>query len=490
MKNTSLYSSLFDLSRIIFDKIRDYKNQGKLIKIPYRHLPVKEIDFDLDTFHYDWERIKYFDYFEWKSIDFINFQDEIKTLKELDISAREIANEYKIDAEVVKKFGLSRFINLLMNHVPNGKITYENVEHYIERFIREYENQPKINWEVSLWLRNIFIESNEIEIFSKVFLRRPQKEQLADISIRSYHTKEFDMMTGRVLPAGAILSFSIQTDRKAKYKNYPEKILGEIECWLNALRLFKPGSIIPVYITATPCSLFENEVFENVESPFEKLWKGKIEYKHISNYQLYLRKNDENLLKEFINEILPTLRGISHKTYLTGNAHDLSLHRYSDSLIKSELNAYRILSAITSLEALLSDGSAEVTFKIALRAAKLISYFGLNSDNGLSKLKIAYSLRSKLVHGSKLKIEGKNERVKIDLLEWARKHTHEIINFNRVCLLTALLLKNEIGKMDLIKMIDRSFVNPVEDQKLKGKIRSKVKIPIIDPYTRNNNLLQ
>ena len=186
------------------------------------------------------------------------------------------------------------------------------------------------------------------------------------------------------------------------------------------------------------------------------------------------------MLRTFIKNIKPALKNISHKTYLSGSPYDLAFHRYNDSLVKTEVNAYKILSGITSLEALLSDGGTEITFKIRIRVAKLLSLFGFDSLDVSKKVRDAYNLRSKLVHGSK------PEENKTDLLEFARNHTHEILNYNRICLLIALQVKKLFNKQELIKLINDSFIDIEADKKLKKLIEENVKIPIINPFITNN----
>lgn len=488
--NDNLYNSLFNLSLKAIEKILSFKEQGNLITIPYRHLPVAEINYQMETFHYDWENIRFFDFYDWKSKDFVEFMhNQLNKLPECDIAANEIGKSFEIESDIAKKYGLSRFFHLLMKDVPNKKITEDNISDYINLFISDYESlkgKKPINWTIHLWLQNIVIESDEIEIAKGVFLRHPTKEQLADVSIRSYHTSEFDQMTGRGLSFGAILSFSIQAKRPG-INTYPEKIIKEIENWLNVLRLFKPSSLIATYQMIIPTSLFEYEISQSNEQPFDKFWKGKIEHQDTSSFKLYLKQEEEKLLQSFIPSIKPIINGVSHKTYLSGNWIDLALHRYNDSLVKSEVNAYRILSAITSLESLLSDGNTELTFKIGIRCSKLVSFFGFNATETFKKMKLAYSLRSKLVHGSKLKTEENDK--KIDLLEWARNHTHEIINFNRICLLIALQLKNHKQKSDLVKILDNSLIDNVTNIELAKIIDENVRIQIADPYPKRDNIM-
>jgi hypothetical protein len=475
-----LFKVLLALSKTAIDKTIKQRDQGKLEAIPYQYLPVASIDYLIATYHYDWSKLEYFDVYEWRSEDFVNFMDnELQTLPEFEEAAQQVIDEFKAPEHAVKKIGLLSLLRLIMKESPNGHITHDNIASYVQLFIDGYESYRSripVVWNVQLWLGNIYIESDEIEIEQGVFLRRPTKGQLAEVRPKPNHISEFDRVTGRGLVTGAILSFSVAAGNRPVIGLYPEKIPQQIEQWLNLFRLLKPTDLTVVYQSVNPVSIFEHPISENKEQPHDKFWQGKVEHKETSSYKLYLKKDEEEILRTFIKNVKPALKEISHKNYLSGSSYDLAFHRYNDSLLKTEVNAYKILSAMTSLEALLSDGSTEITFKIRLRVAKLLSFFGFNSLEVSEKVKTAYSLRSKLVHGSKPADKGN------DLLEFARKHTYEIINYNRLCLLIALQLKKSLDKQKLIKQIDNSLIDIATDTELNKLIDEKVKIPIINPF--------
>lgn len=482
-KNDKLVKALLALGKKAIEKTIKQRDEGKLEVIQYQYLPVKEIDYLMASYQYDWNKLEYFDHYDWRSEDFVTFlHKELKTLPEFDEAAQEVMTEFQASEHSVKNIGLFYLLRLIMKEAPNRRISYDNIAEYVQLFIDGYESDRshiKVVWNVELWLGNTYIESDEIEIEQGVFLRRPTKEQLADIRLKSNHIAEFDKMTGRRLVAGAILTFSVACDNRLPVTGlYPEKIPQHIERWLNIFRLFKPTDLTVVYQAVNPVSIFEYPVSEHKEQPQDKFWQGKVEHRETSSYKLYLKTDEVELLRAFVRNVKPTLKDISHKNYLSGSSYDLAFHRYNDALLKTEVNAYKILSAITSMEALLSDGSTEITFKIRTRTAKLLSFFGCDALDTSEKMKNAYNLRSKLVHGSK------PEDKQIDLLEFARNHTHEILNFNRLCLLTALQLKKSADRQRLVKLIDNSLIDSKSESKLKKLIEENVKIPIINPFLK------
>lgn len=479
-KNDKLFQTLLALSKKAIDKTLVFKDDGKLEAIPYQYIPVENIDYLSGTYNYDWNKLEDFDSYKWRNADLFDFMEkELNTLKEFEEAVQQVMEEFGVSEHAVKN-GLSTLLHLIMEEAPNGGITYDNISSYVQFFIDGYESLRShipIVWNVHLWLGNTYIESDEIEIEQGVYLRRPTKEQLAYERPKPSHVSELQKMTGKVLGAGAILSFPVVAGNRPVIGGfYPEKITQEIERWLNAFRLFKPTDLTIIYQSVNPVSIFQYSTSENKDQPQDKYWQGKIEPKDTSNFKLYLKSDEEEIFRTFIKDVKPVLKKISHKTYLSGSSYELAFHRYNDSLVKTEVNAYKILSAITSLEALLSGGETEITFKIRMRVAKLLSLFGFDSLDVSKKVRDAYNLRSKLVHGSK------PEDNKTDLLKFARKHTHEILNYNRICLLIALQVEKSINKQELIELVNNSFIDVATDIKLKKLINENVKIPIINPF--------
>lgn len=478
--NEKLFKSLQSLCKIAIDKVIRHRDVGNLEAITYQYLPVKSIDYTSETFIPDWEKLQYFDFYDWHSSDFVSFFDnELYTLPEFEIAAIEVMQEFKVPEHAVKRIGLFSLLRLIMKKTPNAQINYDNIDQYIQLFIDGYESyrsRVPTTWVVELWLSNIYLESDEIEIAPNVFLKRPSKEKLADIKPKPNRISEFDRMTGRRLIAGAILSFSVKCNRKSPFRLYPEKVIAQIEQWMNVFRLLKPTDTTVVFQSISPISIFEHSNSESKQSPQDKVWQGKVEYHDTSSYKLYINKDEEDSLKNFIKVLKPLLKGLSHKSYLTGNSYELAIHRYNDSLIKSEVNAYRIVASISSFESLYKNAHWEKSRHVKPRLLKLLSFFRFNSKWKPQKLDSAYSLRNALAHGEKPRKGSKN------LLKFARLHTHEILNFNRICLLIALQLKQKVSKSQLLNLIDNSFEDVAAHKSLKKLIKENVIIPIVDPF--------
>lgn len=486
-KYLKLYELLTTLCKKTIDRVTQYKDQGKLESTPYQKIPVKEIDYDHDFYSYNFDKIEYFDHYTWQIDEFSTFIDEeIKTLPEYDLSATELANVFNVEVNAAKKSGLLYLIRLIMNDTPNGHISHNNIDEYIKLFVQDCESQKNnkpIRWNIELWLSGIYIESDKIEVAPEVFITRPKEEQLHDITQKHHHITFQDKMN-RGLPAGAILSFSMLAGRSPVIGWYHKNIIREIDTWLNAFWLFKPSNVFVIYQRVLPVSIFEHAASENKVKFQDSIAKGKVAHEDTSSYKFFLKKEEEPLLIDTFKSLRPILRKIPSSAYLSGSPYDLALHRYIDSLHKTEVNAYKILSSVSSIEALLTDGSPEITFKVMLRVAKLLSFFGFKPLEVSMKMKDAYNLRSKLVHGANPIDDRK------DLLEFARQSTHEIINYNRICLLISLQLKKAADKSKLIKWLDDSLIDSNKHEELKALIEEKVRIHITNPFRKFNPIME
>lgn len=476
----SLYNSLHSLYLKASEKIIAARNEGLLLKIPYERINARNLDFKMGhtSFQYDYDNIIYFDYYDWSTDNFISFMDnEMKKLPEFETAAEEICKAFDISEEnkrFAKDIGLFGFVRLLMKQIPNGRITSANIDAYIKTFIGDYETYKSDNlftWHIQAWLGNFHFESENIQI-DNFTLRKPIVEELYISRQRSHHIEEFNKMLGRSLFSTSILEFSIRAPKQI-IGLYSDEIRHEIENCLDVFRLFKIGNVTVTHLSVNPTSILEYGHNEAPESPFDKSWKDKIEHQHTSNYECWVQKEAEPQLVTFFQNLKPILENISPKNYLSGNYLDLAFHRYKDSLLRSEVNVNRMVSAITCLEALLSNSSSEITYKISIHVAELLRHFGFETIPVFEKMKTAYNIRSKLLHGSEL-----DEK----LLNFSKNHSHEIINYARICLLTSLQLKTKFSKDSLIKKIDYSLINDKEYKELGEVIKESVFIPVIYPF--------
>lgn len=475
----SLKLALSKLSGQINRHVLKAKKENRLTIVPYQFIPVKKINYENEWYYLDWKKIRYFDFYNFGSREgftsFVNL--EIATLKDYEIAAEELAAFFGYPLKGAKQ-ALSHFINPLISELPNNNYNPTTLIRFIESFIRSCElekSQNQINWNVTIGLRDIFIASKEIEIFPGKKLRRITKEQL-QVTEPVRRIDERSQMFATKLPlTSTFLSFQIVANQYGGFGQHDESIYREMELWVNVLQLFKPGSVNIGSEYIVPDYLFDHPYQNYRDSTFDKSWIGKVDYSNTTNFKQWIRKGEEKKLVSFAKKMEPILKNLSHRAYLVGSPIDLALHRYKDALVKSEVSAYRILSSITSLESLLSDGQSEINYKIKVRLAGLLSHFNFDGKDIMLNLGKAYDLRSKLVHGSALKQA---------LLAFATENAKHIINYNRICLIVYLQLKDKFNKEDFISIIDESLVNSSKRSELNRIIKDNIFIPLINPYPK------
>ncbi|MBK8565122.1 MAG: hypothetical protein IPN76_17730 [Saprospiraceae bacterium] len=153
-QNDKLFQALLALGKKAIDKIIQHRDENNLKALPYQYLPVSEIDFHAESYYFDWDKIEYFDSYDWHFQDFANFLDEeLLVLPEFEEAAQKVIEEFKIPEVAVKKIGLFKFLREIMNKSPNGRITHDNVAKYVQLFIDGYESYRShipIVWNVHL----------------------------------------------------------------------------------------------------------------------------------------------------------------------------------------------------------------------------------------------------------------------------------------------------------------------------------------------------
>jgi hypothetical protein len=478
MDNNSLYKSLY----VLFEKVKEIIDAAKatnsMVKIPYEKIHATNIDYEHENFQYDYENIEYFDFYKWGTDPFDEHRKLIEALPEYESVTDEICKAFEIPDEgrrITQNAGVFSFARLLMNNIPNGIIHYDNIDSYIKTFLNDYETYKtdnKFTWQIQIWLDSIYFEGDQIELSPQVTLRKPILEELHLVRPKSHYISDFNKAFGNGLPSVCILEFSMKAEMQAAGR-YHDDIKYEIENWLDALRLFKVGNINAIYKSIAPISILVTGTTENSATTFDTSWKDKIEHSETSNYKYPIQKQEAEQLYIFAQKLKPILKTISQKSYHTGSYLDIAFHRYKDCLLRSEVNVNRMISAITCLEALLSNSSSEITYKISIHVAGVLKHLGFNTIMVFEKMKLAYSVRSTLLHGSNL-----NNK----LLEFSKDHTHEIVNYARLCLLISMQLKDNIKKDDFIKIIDHSFIDEKANTELKMLIQKNVSISIIYPF--------
>lgn len=466
------------LYNLVRSEITTSIQENKLNKFQYEYLEAQNLDFNSrhTTFNYDYNNIQYFDYYDWSTDYFIEFLDKkIKPSREFEVVVAQIKKDYGIPIENIKAMrdiGVAGFVKYIMRNAPNGNINENNIETCINTFVEDLNTVKGDNlytWKIQVWLKNFHIESEELKV-DKFVLRKPKLEELNISRPKKPHVDEFEQITNRSISSTVILEYT-QRAPKQIVGLYSDEIRYEIESCIDVLRLYNLGNVTIHHLSVSPISILEHGHDEMPDSPFDKSWKDKVDYQHTSRYEYLLSKKEEQAFSDFFLRLKPLVTQLSPKSYLSGSYLEIAYHRYKDALLRSEVNVNRLVSAISCLEALLSNTTSEIAFKISIHVAAVLRHFDFDSVVVLKKMKEAYSVRSLILHGDKLKDK---------LVTFTNQHTHELVNYARLCLLSSIQLT--LSKNTLIEDLDKSLISDADLKRLSSLISKEVIIPVIYPF--------
>ena len=144
---------------------------------------------------------------------------------------------------------------------------------------------------------------------------------------------------------------------------------------------------------------------------------------------------------------------------------DIAYKRYEDALMTNGVIERRIANAIMGLEGIfLIEKEQELSYRLRLRVAKLLSFFGFDPFEIKKIIRDAYGIRSTFVHGGLLshskteEIKEKHGSVKNLLLK--------VLDYLRISIVFSIFMR--IGKPKLLDTIDNSFLDEEHQRQLEG----------------------
>jgi len=143
--------------------------------------------------------------------------------------------------------------------------------------------------------------------------------------------------------------------------------------------------------------------------------------------------------------------------------------RYSDAL-ENGPSEKRIANAVMGLESLLLGGAgehSELSYRLGMRAAKLLGFCGCNPTRIRDVLRDAYGVRSTFVHGDNL---GDRQKRKLQTKYGSEADlVREVLDYLRRAIVLSLLMN--VAKKDLIAQLDSALVDPSMDRSLEREVR-------------------
>ena len=441
----SLNAIIDELISFIIDTIDGGKKDGQLIpqKTKYRkwvlHDGFKYTDRGVE---YTSAGVKEFTRNDWEIVKFPLCEFFEKSEKYRTLSSK-INLSLKEDPEELLDSFVSKLISILLEDEPPEKI--QNLR---QLFLKEINNEPIRNG-LSVAIAGLVLRSPKLPITNTISLRQTRREDLETETDSFGHYT--DLLRNHLIPSAylEIEDYSITEDISDADLQRRE--------WLSIaiFRLFKVASVISIQSKS-----FSDRLVEGGNSSSYSTDSSSIPHVKI------IKESEERLLQHFwesIESYIPesfTEPGFSDLRY-----SDIAYRRYTDALLTFGPEEFRITNAMMGLESIfLRDGGElqELSYRLRLRVAKLVSNFGYEPFEVSKAVIDAYEVRSKFVHGGLLKFKSK-EKIS-EKYGSLNNLIEKILDFLRLAIIVSITMT--VSKDELVSVIDKSFLDSQFQDKL------------------------
>lgn len=298
-------------------------------------------------------------------------------------------------AELVNKTKSLDFDQAIFDRV------YMDFENFLNTLVTRYKTHALLN--------SFSMEEDYIELESGIIIKKMQEKELAEtIDSISSHTPLWQVLSCRYRLE---IDYKVKEGLENRSTNPRVEAINTIKKIVAALRLFKNGDVYNELYYDMPVSwcLFAKGITSS-SSPLSPM-RAKIEP------ELRLEKGEGEELKKF---------WILYKEFATKQSQFMFLETamsrfdfaYDNLRIEDRLIDYMIAFEALFLK---GDEEQELSYRLGLRAAVLLENPGEPRKEIFQNMRIAYSLRSLVVHGKnydkiKIKLEEKYKTIDIFIL--------------------------------------------------------------------------
>ncbi len=353
-----------------------------------------------------------------------------------------IAEDYNLREGQINDY-LHQLITRLAVSILECKVeTMANTTKYIDSFLKDLNGEEQACRAV-VQLKGLILQPNSIQLDDTTRLRKPNR--------KDFETEELAYFSpwGERDPTAFL-----HVAGYAKAETSPRVLRNEIDKAVAILRLFRVGAVEDMRHSETTDSV--------IGFTASGLARGKL-LGSPDKYLITIR--DAKVLKKFWANMKKVSLPDSAYSVLQKESDALSIayQRYTDSL-DTHLLEKRISSAVMGLEALYlkPEERQELTYRLSMRASKLLSQIGYPAEEVRKNLIHAYDIRSTYVHGKILSLKKKKEHEKQvgDL----NKFPKVIMDYLRASIVTLLKMRS---KEILIQKIDDSFLDNKKEEEVK-----------------------
>ncbi|GAA0722685.1 hypothetical protein J2744_000061 [Halorubrum trapanicum] len=338
---------------------------------------------------------------------------------------------------------VTAYIQSILNGAKNG-VSDRDIARHISIFTSEIDSAP-ISWNPKIWILGLDIEDDSVQLEENITIRKPDEDDLVE-EIRIEDDAGFNRRaTGMPERAPtAIIEFS---------KRAPDRrdIYDTIQVMISVLQLYDVGSVSSMKVDLHTESIIKPFPLPGRYNSPDTPFSYTISESEISDLSLFYTH-----MYEVVEE---RLYSTDEQDYLT-----ISFDRYENAIEENDSPESQLTSAIMSLEAMLlkDEEKGELSERLSRRADILLGLFGHQPIEISRKIKTAYSIRSRYVHGSETDQDYGEDLVS------------DIVDYTRNCIVIYLLLSEDFPKEKLLSKLDNASVQAESREALSEKIQEVV----------------
>ena len=321
---------------------------------------------------------------------------------------------------------------------------------YIDSFLRDLNGEEQ-EYSAETKLSGMMLKPKSIKLDSKTKLRKPLRK---DFETEVFARFPRDQTHPRTTPTAFLHTRICAKAQSGLDFAVSTALQNEIDKGIGILRLFRVGAVQYLQYTMDTSSI--------VKPVLGTLTSGTLP----GPDKYLITKDDIRPLKKYWTKMAVVKLPASIYTTIQKEPDELSIayDRYSDSL-EGGIMEKRVSNAVMGLEALYLQGGEqqEMSYRLRMRVGKLLSLVGYNPSEIQERMKDAYEVRSKYVHGGLLKSKGsrKLEGKYGDINEF----TKTIINYLRASIVALL---NRPSKNTIIRRLDESLLDNTREDEIRN----------------------
>lgn len=373
-------------------------------------------------------------------------KDMAKTLSVYEKLLKNISKLY--DSEKIRTEELlERLVGVVASAVLTKELTDSSqLDDYVARFLKDL-NEEKQEYSARVGLHGIIMQPKVIELDENTLLKKTTASDL-----------EREVMAGVGYVPPVVVPTAIMHITVLAHGVF--ELQEEIQKAIAILKLFKVGAVRHVQYETSSKSITDILVGGTYTNPRAH---GAGRYL-ITEQEAPSIRNFWSRFKDF------ALPDSFYKLYQPSMKEDhlsIAYQRYEDTfdLVSGEK---QFASAIMGLEAfyLLPSERQELSYRLALRAAKLLSLTGYSPNEVQADLSDAYKVRNIYVHGGLLSLKQARKLARRrGPLDQFQRRTQDYLRASIV-----IFIKSRPCKKSLIKLIDDTFVNVTKNSELRKTI--------------------